>query len=386
MQFVKRLLNKIYFYKNPNFIGVNSSDVCQEQKVIFNNELFRMPLMKDVFGKEHEYFNSYETEIPSIKVSIFNNAYCFVDKEEIFTKNMEVIADYTTQKKNPWIGQPKTSIFKRKKFKVDATIAHLSLSGLENNYYHFLTECLSRFYLIQKSGYKPDFYIISHEHTFQNQMLDFLGIRRDQVLKVKNSNYLIRAKKLIVADFINNYEPVYFRGFLSYHKQWLPSWIGNLYKNKSFIIESNNSINRIYISRSKASYRIIENEIDVIELYKKYGFCIYDLEDMNLRDQIKLFNNAQIISGIHGSGFCNMYFSNSNTIIFELYTEFYHDSAFRIISHCLNLTHYFLVGENSQKDDVHPQKENVFIDLKSLEMSLSKIISENNLDLLVDKY
>ncbi len=259
MRFVKRLINKLYFYKNPNFIGVNSGNVCQAQKVIFNNELFRMPLMKDVFGNEHEYFNSYETEIPSFKVSIFYNAYCFVDKEEIFTKNKEVIADYTTQKKNPWIGLPKSNIFKRKIFKVEGTIAHLSLSGLENNYFHFLTECLSRFYLIQKSGYKLDFYIISHKHIFQNEMLDFLGIRRDQVLKVKNSNYLIRAKKLIIADFINNYEPVYFRGFLSYQKQWLPSWIGELYKNKSFIIESNNSINRIYISRSKAPYRIIEN-------------------------------------------------------------------------------------------------------------------------------
>lgn len=102
---------------------------------------------------------------------------------------------------------------------------------------------------------------------------------------------------------------------------------------------------------------------------------------MNLRDQIKLFNNAQIISGINGAGFSNMFFSNTNTIIFELYPEFYHDSTYRILAHCLNLKHYYLVGQNSQKDNVHPQKENVFINLKSVEISLSKIISENKLGL-----
>ena len=275
----------------------------------------------------------------------------------------------------------KSTVFNKKIIKIDRVVAHLSLSGLENNYYHFLTECLSRFYLIHKSGYKPDYYIIANDFLFQAQMLELLGIRRDQIISNIDSNYLIQAQELIVADFINNYEPVYFRGFLSYQKQWLPGWVGNLYKKTLFTSNSNNKVSRIYISRSKAMHRKIKNEADVIIVYKKFGFDVYNLEMMKLNEQIKLFNSAQLISGVHGAGFTNMFFSNSNTIVFELFPEFYHDSGYKILAHSLGLKYYYLFGETIETENIHPQQEDVFIDLEKLEISLTRIFLENKLKL-----
>ena len=39
---------------------------------------------------------------------------------------------------------------------------------------------------------------------------------------------------------------------------------------------------------------------------------------MHLRDQVKIFNNAEIIVGLHGAGFANLCFCKPGTKIIEL--------------------------------------------------------------------
>ena len=90
------------------------------------------------------------------------------------------------------------------------------------------------------------------------------------------------------------------------------------------------------------------------------------------------FKNAKIIAGIHGSGFSNMKFSDSETLIFELYTEFYHDASLRVQAHALGMRYYYLIGTTLVENKIHPQKENVFINLSELKISLDNIFIENN--------
>jgi glycosyltransferase involved in cell wall biosynthesis len=370
-------ISRIKILSFEKFKGISASNACIEEIEIFNKSVFQMPLLKDTLENENTFFKEYQIDVPSFKVRVFKNAYFFLNQEEIFSANREVVLDYTSQKVNRFLGKLKITVFNKKPIKINETVAHLSLSGLENNYCHFLTECLARLYLIEKSGLKPDLYVISHNLPFQKEILDLIGIGSDKLI-LKDTNTLIKADKLIVADFINNWEPVFFRNHLSYQKQWLPDWIAKLYREKIEYQNSNKILpNYIYISREKANYRKIKNETDVVKIFKKFNFEVYYLEDLKIIDQIRLFNNAKFIAGLHGSGFTNMKFSNEGTIIFELYTKFYHDSSLRVQAHTLKMKYYYLIGDSVIDQNVHPQKEDTFINLESLEISLVKIFKEN---------
>jgi capsular polysaccharide biosynthesis protein len=151
-----------------------------------------------------------------------------------------------------------------------------------------------------------------------------------------------------------------------------------LYKEKIYF--TNRKIdpkNYIFISRSKAQYRKIENENDVVEIFKKYNFQVYFLEELSLLEQINLFKNAKIIAGLHGAGFTNMIFSEENTVIFELYSHYYHDAGMRLHAHTLKMKYYYLIGDKVKNHDVHPQKEDTLINLEILDYSLNKIFKEN---------
>lgn len=379
-----------FFMKNyyGKFGGIAAASTCIEDKLIFPSSNFKMPLLLDIFGNNYVHFNSYETKIPSFNVRIFKKAYCFYDLENIFTKNKEVIREYTSQHKNPFIGKSRVILFHKKIKFINAKVAHLSLSGLEDNYYHFMTECIARLYLLQKSNFKPDFYIISHKLKFHKEFLELFGIKKEQILPYTNKETLLQISQLIVPDFINNYELVYYRDFVSYKKQWLPCWIADPFRNliNAHITNQESKIQfsnkRIYISRNKSYRRKVLNEFDVFKILEQYDISYFYLEDLTVYEQMFLFNRAQLIIGIHGAGLSNMKFSEQNTVIFEIYSQYYHDSSMRIDAVTLGHKYYYMIADSFLSNDGNTQEavsEDLQIDVHSLDFSIKKIIQENNL-------
>jgi capsular polysaccharide biosynthesis protein len=340
----------------------------REEELIYPEIDFHMPGKLDIFGQKHNNFSAYTCSIPSLNVRSIANAKCVVGNEEVFTSNDEVIAEYTTQKINPWIGRNK-NILSNPKI-VNGSVLNLSLSGLEKNYGHWLIECLSRFYLFKKSRFKPNFYILSNNLSFQKQFIEFLEIDNKKILELK-PNTIIQADEIIVPSFINNWEIINLLGHKHYQKQWLPSWIRNIYREKIEPVKC--GINKIYVSRLFAKYRKIENENEIIKILKNRGYKIYFLENMLVKDQIELFSNASIVLGAHGSGFSNMLFCPQNTLICELFSEHYHDSTFKILANVLGLEYYYMICKTNNIRRIHPQKENMYINLSQLESALNQL-------------
>jgi len=351
-------LGSLYGYVN----GVSTSKAAFEEQLIFPEDKFVMPEMKDVFGQTHKNFHAYEATIPPFYVRSFKNAFCFTNREEIFSLERSVVLEYTSQKNNPFIGVNRKIFHSKHVKKLDASVALLSLSGLENNYGHWLMECLGRYYLLEKSKFKPDYYVISNHKPFQKQFIDLLGIENNRIIP-SSENTLIQARELIVPSLLNNWEYVDYRGYRFYQKQYLPAWIGNLYKEKVLPKIKKTAPQKIYISRKLASSRKIENEDEITAYLVKRGFKVYCLETMTVQEQLELFANASIVVGPHGAGFANMIFSPRNTIIFELFPEFYHDAGLRIPAKTLGLNYFYMVGKTRNIENVHPQKENIYINL-----------------------
>jgi capsular polysaccharide biosynthesis protein len=347
-----------------------------EEELIFPGETFFMPAINDIFGQPHSSFMKHEAEIPSFYVRSFKNALCFTNQEEIYSAKKDVIIEYTTQKVNPKIGESKKIFYRTKKRKINATVVHLCLSGLEVNYYHFLTECLGRIYLLEKSKFKPEFYVIANNLPFQAEMLNLLGINKDRIIPT-DTNLLLQVETLIVPDLINNWKRAHYRGIEAYQKQWAPTWLVNLYREKISLLKPDNyKKTKIYASRDKARYRTFENKEEVNLLFAELGFETYYLEEMNVTQQIEAFANAAFIVGVHGAGLANLYFANAEAKVLEIFPEYYHDTSYRILSAAQGLNYSYLTGTTTALENADPIQENLYIDTDRLKQALVKFISE----------
>jgi hypothetical protein len=376
MNKAKLYLKKLKNIRFGTIKAINAADNAIDEQLIFPAETFLMPAVKDIFGQPHNDFVNHKAAMPSFYVRCFNNAFCFTNREEVFSEKKDVIVEYTSQKTNPRIGESKKIFYRSKKRDVNATAAHLSLSGLENNYYHFLTECLARVYLLEQSKFKPGFYIISNHLPFQAELLELLGISADRIIPT-NSNLLLCVKTLIVPDLVNNWSGIHYRGFEGYQKQWQPAWTVNLYRERiSLLTSTRNERKKIYISRDKASYRNFEQPNEANSIFTQLGFETYYLEEMSITRQIELFATAGFIAGIHGAGFANLYFANAEAKVLEIFPEYYHDTSYRILSKTLGLSYSYLIGTTINSETIPPQKENLHIDINQLKQALVTFISE----------
>lgn len=81
--------------------------------------------------------------------------------------------------------------------------------------------------------------------------------------------------------------------------------------------------NRIYIARTNAPSRVMENEPAVTSLFAEHGFDVVCLEDYSIEEQIAIAGNARILAGPHGAGLANMIFAKSGLGVLELIPDRY---------------------------------------------------------------
>ena len=234
----------------------------------------------------------------------------------------------------------KHSVFNLESFpilkQVDGSVA--VLSGLSGNvYFHWMVDVLPRIELLRRSGRdlaEIDWFLVnSCQHDFQRESLRILGIPEEKVLESDRIPHL-QATELIVPSFA---------GYLGWPSGWAIDFLRREFLNG--IIPSSNYPKRIYISRSKARYRRVLNEEDVVEVLAESGFVSILPESMSLAEQIAHFYHAEVIVAAHGSGLTNTIFCQSGTKVIELMSPHYISHYYWGSSQYLQLEHYFLAGE-----------------------------------------
>ncbi|MEG3839906.1 tetratricopeptide repeat protein [Microcoleus sp. herbarium14] len=212
------------------------------------------------------------------------------------------------------------------------------LSGLSGNvYFHWMVDVLPRIELLRRSGRdlaEIDWFLVnSYQHQFQRETLRILGIPEEKVLESDRLPH-IQATELIVPSFA---------GYLGWPSGWAIDFLRREFLKG--IIPSYNYPKRIYISRSKARYRRVLNEENVVEVLEQFGFVSILPESMSLTEQIAHFYHAEVIVAAHGSGLTNTIFSHHGTKVIELVSPHYISHYYWGISQYLKLQHYYLAGE-----------------------------------------
>ena len=202
----------------------------------------------------------------------------------------------------------------------------LTGGGGNSNYWHWMFDVLPRIFIIQKflELDKIDFFLFPDlKEKFQNQTLDFLKIPKHKRLSSRNYKHF-SADQIIATDHPYN--------FLNDPKKdslnipiWLIESLKNNFKVNDFSF-NNHLPKKIYIDRSDSfsshgSMRSIINEKEVRNFLKKKNFEFLTLSKYNFIDQVKLFNNAECVIGLHGAGFANTIFCKPGTKILELRSE-----------------------------------------------------------------
>ncbi len=212
------------------------------------------------------------------------------------------------------------------------------LSGLSGNvYFHWMVDVLPRIELLRQSGRdfaEIDWFLVnSCQHEFQRETLRILGIPQEKVLESDRLSH-IQATELIVPSFA---------GYLGWPSGWAIDFLRREFLKE--IIPGSSYPKRIYISRSKARYRRVLNEEDVVEVLERLGFVSILPESMSLAEQIAHFYHAEVIVAAHGSGLTNTIFSRHGTKVIELVSPHYISHYYWGISQYLKLEHYYLAGE-----------------------------------------
>ena len=222
-----------------------------------------------------------------------------------------------------------------------------------NNYYRNLITFLPRLFFIHGVKVK-------------------LAIHRNLTNKFKNFIKYLCNKRGIKVQFVFLDDEFY-----SFKNSQIPSFLS--YKDSFKILNSlkelnSDSKNKIYLSRQKSSYRNLINEGDIIDILKKKGFRIIDLNDLSVFDQINLFSSASVIVSPTGSSLANIVFCNPETKIIEIIPRYNHlyENAFKLrySSICKELAlNYFSVMADPVELDKIDNNAKTFIHSKFLNES-----------------
>jgi capsular polysaccharide biosynthesis protein len=204
-----------------------------------------------------------------------------------------------------------------------SVISLLSGGGANANYFHWLYDVLPRLSLYEElnnTSFTDYLLVPDNKLHFQKDSLKILGFKKNQILSSKKYRHLI-SDEIYLTDhpynITNNSE-------IDHEKipSWISTWLKRKFLNK-VNLNNNEEFDKIYIDRSniETSNPVLRGVINEAEL-KAYlllkNFKFIKLHEISFLDQIRIFNNAKTIIGLHGAGFANISFCKPKTQVIEL--------------------------------------------------------------------
>ena len=293
-------IKSVYENKESNVVDFEKIILSKnEYKLFFCNEsrLYTDTIQDLAIIKDNSIINGPSYQYRSDKIGLPYNEHCSLNN--VFEK-----------------GTPRF----KKKFK-GKIFSLLTGGGGNHNYWHWLFDVLPRIAILEESkiNVNIDYYLFPDlNEKFQSESVDLLNIPTTKRLSSRVIRHL-SGDQIIATSHPYNLlnDPL----LDSLH---IPQWIISFLKNK-FLTNFDNhekKYKKIFINRKDGkTMRFINNENEVEEFLKQKNFHSLTLSNYSFLEQIKIFNNAEYIVGLHGAGFANTVFCKPKTKILELKAE-----------------------------------------------------------------
>lgn len=220
--------------------------------------------------------------------------------------------------------------------RLPGTVAVLATAEAATNYWHWSFDLLPRFHLLAKAGFTPanvNFYLVNHTGLpFQLEMLTEFGIRPEQIIR-SDARTHIEAERLVVSSLKPSQLHV---------TRWACDFLHGLVAG---LESSNPPTRRLFISRENANFRRLLNEAEVFEIVRPLGFEKIHSERLSVREQQRLFFEAEMVLGPHGSGFTNLVYCRPQARMLEIFSAGYVDPALWSQSACTGLRHWTYIDD-----------------------------------------
>jgi capsular polysaccharide biosynthesis protein len=206
---------------------------------------------------------------------------------------------------------------------LSGTVAVLASPDAFSNFGHWCLDILPKINLLQRAGWQPDsidFYFVGHtQKEFQLQSLAAAGIPLDKVVQMKGDETL--QADLLLMPFLNSYH------FTSFQPSTI-NYLRNLYGSLSSAPRFSGGPERIFISRSDASFRRVSNEPELRQVLEPLGFHFIALGGCSLQETADIMSNAKIVVSPNGSGLVSVLFAKPGCFVLEFshprYTTTFH--------------------------------------------------------------
>jgi hypothetical protein len=109
----------------------------------------------------------------------------------------------------------------------------------------------------------------------------------------------------------------------------------------------------IYVARTDAGGRAMENEAELIELLQNQGIRIIVPGALPVVEQIAAFRAARLIIGPHGAGLSNLVFCRSGSFVYEVLPRHYPNVAFNRVAQAAGLNYAADMFESSGAGHPH---------------------------------
>jgi capsular polysaccharide biosynthesis protein len=196
---------------------------------------------------------------------------------------------------------------------IDLDVPEAVLVGGCTNYGHWIADYLPRLRFCNSDKDVP--ILVNRLNSVQAQSLSFLGIDSKRLIQCEYpQSYKI--KRLLYPSTYSSFvtPPLEFQ-------PWIVDWLRSSFQ-PLFLPEAPRR--KLFISRSMQWNRRLINEVDILNVADRHGFEVIHPEKMPFEHQVRLFSQAAVIAGPHGSGLTNMIFAPPGTKIVELIGPSYH--------------------------------------------------------------
>jgi len=181
------------------------------------------------------------------------------------------------------------------------------------NYYHYLTEILAKFVLLQGADIDRAVPILIDDSVEKipqfKELLDCFNKDGRKIVFMK-PGYRYNVKNLCFLPAVN-FIPPNFKDIQKAKPEDCFFSVESLQYLRNALLPKSKASDygkKIYLSRKANKSRRRCNETEVSALFEKYGFSIVQPETLSVAEQIGLFNGAQFIAGSTGAAFTNMIF------------------------------------------------------------------------------
>jgi tetratricopeptide (TPR) repeat protein len=207
-------------------------------------------------------------------------------------------------------------------------VRRAALLGGSRNYYHWLIEHLPRLALLEDDTTRR--LIVNDDLApFQIEMLAHLGITPDRLAMLPAGEW-VHVEDLKVVSLLVRSSLVHPAAIAWLRRRFLPKCV--------------RANGRLFISRRKATKRLLLDETRVAEELSARGFSIVEMEERSVVDQIALVAGAEIIVGPHGAGLANLVFASKGCRVIEIEAMGAGRSFFPALAELCGLRYERIVG------------------------------------------